>query len=277
MCRFAGYMGPDAPLSTLLTDPPHGLFEQAHSPRLQTYGKINVDGTGVAWWRDGDPHPLRYVYAGAPWADPNLPVLAPRLTGVLQIAAVRSATAGIPFGAGNVHPFLVPASEGRPGLAAAHNGFLRGFRGPVGRDLVCDLPENLYAQLDAVSDSQALLLTIEKHRRQADDDDLAQAVSAGIAEAKQVCARYGQAATLNLIVADGRSLVATRTALSTRTNSLWVARHPRRWPDAIVVASEPLDDDSTWYEVQEDRLVRIQDDEVEFRSLAGSARVTTAH
>lgn len=275
MCRFAGYLGPDAPLSTLLTDSSHGLFEQAHSPRMQTYGKINVDGTGVAWWRQGDPDPLRYVFAGAPWADPNLPVLAPRLSGVLQIAAVRSATAGIPFGAGNVHPFLVPASEGRPGLAMAHNGFLRGFRGPVGHALICDLPEDVYALLDAVSDSQALLLTIEKHRRAASDPDLADAVSAAIAEAKDVCGHYEQAATLNVVIADGSSLVATRTALGTRTNSLWVARHHRRWPDALLVASEPLDDDPAWDEVTEDTLVLIRDGEVEQRSMAAGTKVAT--
>jgi glutamine amidotransferase len=49
MCRMAAYVGPDAPLSALLYDPPHSLERRAYQPRELIHGAVNVDGTGVAW------------------------------------------------------------------------------------------------------------------------------------------------------------------------------------------------------------------------------------
>jgi glutamine amidotransferase len=256
MCRVAAYLGTPAPLSALLTDPPFGLSRQAWAPRQQTHGNVNVDGTGVAWWRGGDPRPLRYVTERPPWSDPNLEALAPRLLGRLQLAAVRSATPGMAYGPAQVAPFV------HGGLAAVHNGFLGGYRGPVGRAIVGRLPDDLYAAMDVVSDSLAVLLTVAARLRKAGEPGLPAAVAGAVGEVTTACAAAGQPAAVNLVVADGTRLVAVRAARGVASSSLHVLTGGGRWPGGVVVASEPLDDDPGWWAVPDDRLVVVEDGEV---------------
>src|SRR5207244_1230729 len=123
--------------STLLYDAPISLNVQSYAPRMNIRSKVNVDGTGIAWWSAGESAPLRYVAAGPPWSEPNLPALAPRLRSGAQLVAVRSATAGIPVSTGHVHPFV------QGDIAFAHNGFLGKFRESTRRPLEQRLPDRL--------------------------------------------------------------------------------------------------------------------------------------
>lgn len=118
MCRFAAVLTDEGaaplPLSTLLYEPPHGLERQAKAPREQRAHALNVDGTGVAWWAEDAPAALRYASDNPPWSDHNLPGLAPRLRSRAQIAAVRWATPGIPYGPDLTAPFTRSPVGGTP-------------------------------------------------------------------------------------------------------------------------------------------------------------------
>lgn len=249
MCRLAAYAGPPAPLSTLLYDPPRSLQVLSYQPRELLYGHVNVDGTGVAWWEGQDPAPLRYATPTPAWSDPNLPGLAPRLHGRVQIAAVRGATPGIPFGPANVAPFV------HDGVAMAHNGWIGEFRRGTGRALAGALPDDLYGAMSAVSDSIVLFHTILAHRRA--DLDLVAATAAAIGDVAKVVEAHGTQSTLNVAISDGTTLVASRASVRDDCNSLYLAEGARRWPDAVVLASEPLDDDPAWRAVPEHHLVRV--------------------
>lgn len=282
MCRLAAYVGPPVPLSALLYDPPHSLDRQAYAPREMLSGHVNVDGTGVAWWPPADPggtgstgeagdtrgtgstretgeagetgqtEPLRYVSERPPWSDPNLPTLAPRLRGRMQIAAVRSATPGVPFGPATVAPF----THGR--LAGAHNGWLGRFRERTGRVLAERLPDDLHARLEAFSDSVLVFLTVVKHLDARPEAGLAEAVRAAAGEVVGVCAEADAEATLNLVVGDGERVVAVRTSHGVDANNpLAVLQGGERWRHASLIASEPLDDDEGWQSVADDQLVEV--------------------
>ena len=69
MCRHLAYLGPYIALRTLLFDAPHALVDQARAPRLQTSGKDNPDGWGVAWWTADAVEPRRYRTTTAMWED----------------------------------------------------------------------------------------------------------------------------------------------------------------------------------------------------------------
>ena len=256
MCRFAAYVGPSAPISTLIWDAPHGLLDQASRPLQQRFGRINVDGTGVAWWPEGEAEPLRYVTDRPPWSDSNLAFLAPRLHGRLQIAAVRSASPGIPFGAQNVHPFV------HEGIAGTHNGFIRGYRGPVGRALLDQLPDDLHAAMGAVSDALALFMTALRHLRDDAEGDLAAAAAAAVLEVQALCAAAGEQTTLNLLLSDGERIVATRASHGAPPNTLYTLRGGARWPGATLLASEPLDDDEGWEPVPDGHAVVLTEHEL---------------
>lgn len=249
MCRLAAYLGDPAPLSTLLYDPPRSLQVQASDPREQLSGTVNVDGTGVAWWDDAQPAPLRYVSDRPPWADANLPSLAPRLQARAQLAAVRGGTPGIGHGTHLVAPFV----HGR--LAGAHNGFVADYRARIARAALHLLPDHLHASLDGPGDSQALFLLAVSHLEADPGAGLAGAAAGAVTEMASLCAKQDTTATLTLALADGERIVVTRAAVGTASNSLYTLAGGARWPGAVVVASEPLDRDPAWTPVPDGHLV----------------------
>jgi glutamine amidotransferase len=254
MCRMAAYLGPAAPLSALLGGPPHALAEQAWRPRLQQgTGSVSVDGTGLAWWPQGEAAwpPLRYVTELPPWADPNLPGLSRRLRGAVQLALVRSATPGLAYGAWSVAPFV----HGH--LAVAHTGRIGGFRGPVGRRLLERLPDELHAELGALTDSAALAATVAARLRGRHPDDLAGALTAAVLEVEKACVDAGETATLTVLAADGERVVGARAALGVPAHALFTLTSGGAWPGAVLAASEPLDDDVGWTEVPDRHLIEL--------------------
>jgi glutamine amidotransferase len=262
---MAAYAGPAAPLSGLLADPPWALEQQAWraarggSPGRTGADVVNVDGTGVVWWPAGERRrpPLRYVTELPPWADPNLLGLAARLEGAMQLALVRSATPGLPYGAWSVAPFV----HGR--LAVAHNGRVGGFRGAPGRRLLERLPDDLHGELSALTDSAALAALAAAELRARPERGLAGALAATVAIGEEACARDGQAATLTLLAADGERIAGVRAALSRPSHPLFT----RAAGGAAIAASEPLDDDPGWVEVPDRHLVELDADGVSTRPL----------
>lgn len=261
MCRLAAYLGAPAPLSALLYDPPRSLEVQAYDPREQLSGNVNVDGTGVAWWTSDSGEPLRYVTDRPPWSDPNLPGLARRLRSGAHLAAVRGATPGIGYGPGFAAPFV----HGR--VAGAHNGFITDYRERVARPLLDHLPDHLHATLDGPGDSQPLFLLALAHLQSDPDAGLLGAAAAAVVEAGALCAKIGVPATLTLVLADGHRVVGTRAATGAAANTLYTLTDGARWPDAIVLASEPLDDDPGWALVPDGTVVEITADDVRIEPL----------
>ncbi len=253
MCRIAAYIGPDAPLSSLLYDPPHSLQEQAYRPRELVHGNVNVDGTGVAWWAGAETRPLSYVTAASPWADPNLPDLAARLRGRTILAAVRSATPGIGVSAEHVSPF----TSGN--LAGAHNGRITGFNGPLGRDLLAELPDENWGEVGVLNDAKLLFLMAASRY----SGELLPAVASALDDTSAIVRSHGESATLNLFVSDGVTVVAARHSVNAPLNSLYAASDG----GSHLVASEPLDDAEAWKPVADHHLVAVTADSIQTRPL----------
>ncbi len=258
MCRLAAYIGSDPlPLSALLYDPPHSLEHAAHAPKELLRGTVNVDGTGVAWWNSRDDEPMRYVTAQPPWSDPNLPSLAKRLEATTILAAVRSATPGLPFGTTNVSPYTSGTT------AAVHNGWIGGFRSGVGRQLLSRLSDQRFSEFVALNDSLVLFLLVMQQIDEQPGVPLDQAVSAVIEEVAKVVVAAGESATLNLVVANGAEMAAVRTSVNFKINSLYTRTTPR----GSLLASEPLDPDDTWTAVPDHSLAVVTSTGVDVRSI----------
>jgi glutamine amidotransferase len=115
MCRHLAWLGAPRSVGALVLDPPCGLLRQSYSPRRQKRGLMNADGWGVGFfdaagevrrWRS--PRPL--------WSDASVASVAPVLASGAVLAAVRSATAGMPADETAAAPF----TDGRRLLS--HNG-----------------------------------------------------------------------------------------------------------------------------------------------------------
>jgi glutamine amidotransferase len=236
MCRFLAYLGPPVTLQSLLYDPPHSLVRQSWAPRHQRQGAVNADGFGVGWYdhalRD---EPARWRTPRPAWAERSFANVAGLVRSTAVLAALRDATPPSPVEESGTPPFT-----SGPWLFA-HNGRVEGFAGggptgPLLRRLVSDTRA---AAIEGSSDSEVLFALAL--------DRLDAGAAPGPALADGVATVTGVAAArLNLVLTDGRLVAATACG-----ESLFV----REDDDAVLVASEPYDDDRRWAPVPDGSLV----------------------
>ncbi|HEY0359801.1 MAG TPA: ergothioneine biosynthesis protein EgtC [Mycobacteriales bacterium] len=240
MCRHLAYLGAPRTLRELLIDPPYGLYRQSWAPRyMRGTGTMNADGFGIGWYVPDAAEPVRYRRAVPIWGDPSLTALTAATRAGAVLAAVRSATTGMPVTEGASAPF----GDGR--WLFSHNGVVGGWPDSV-TTLASALPVRDLLTLDAPTDS-ALLWALVRAR-------LRDGLSPGKALADVVCA-VGAAAPsrLNLLLTDGTSIAAT-----TWGDSLY-HRQDRHGVTVASEPSEPSDSDDPggrgWIEVPDHTLV----------------------
>jgi gamma-glutamyl hercynylcysteine S-oxide hydrolase len=241
MCRHLAHVGP-APvtLASRVTEPPHSLLVQAYAPAdMRGGGTVNADGFGVGWLDGADAHSYR---APVPmWTDASFLDLATAVRSPAFVAAVRSATVGMPVSVGACAPF-------RDGTRIfSHNGVVRGWPASLA-DLAAELDVETLMTLDAPTDSAVLWALVRRHLDAGKDpvDAVLDVVTRALAAAP------GSRLNLLLLTADERgepTLVGTAVdhALSYRAG-----------PDGVTVASEPLDDDPAWTAVPDLSVVVVR-------------------
>lgn len=216
MCRHLAWLGAPRTLAALVLEHPHGLLRQSYAPRRQLRGLLNADGWGVGFFADDRAEPVRWRSARPLWADASFASVAPVLRSGAALAAVRSATEGMPMDESAAAPF----TDGR--WLLSHNGRVDRSVLPARNDAesVCD---------SAVLAAHVFALGPER-----------------VAETVREVARLDPAAFLNLLLTDGSRIIAVTWGdpLSYLVE-----------PDGIVVASEPWDDDPRWVDVPDRHLL----------------------
>ncbi|MEQ4304553.1 ergothioneine biosynthesis protein EgtC [Plantactinospora sp. B6F1] len=233
MCRHLAYLGPPLPLAALLFEPPHSLARQSWAPRdMRGGGTVNADGFGVGWYPVDGP-PVRYRRAVPIWADDTMPALAAATSAGAVLAAVRSATVGMPV----VETATAPFADG-PWLFSL-NGAVPGWPDSV-TALAGRLPTRDLITLDAPTDA-ALLWALLRHRLRG-----GAAPAEAVAETVREVAAAAPGSRLNLLLTDGHLVVATAAghALSVRATG-----------GSVLVSSEPLAEEPGWRPVPEGHLV----------------------
>jgi gamma-glutamyl hercynylcysteine S-oxide hydrolase len=216
MCRHLGWLGADVSVASLVLDPPQGLRVQSYAPRRQKHGLMNADGWGVGFFDAGVPRRWR---SPAPlWGDVSFDSVAPTLRSHCVVAAVRSATVGMPIEASATAPF----TDGR--WLLSHNGVVDRAVLPVA------------ASAESVCDSALLAAAIFER---------------GLDGLGDVVGELGTAdplARLNVLAGNGSRLLATAWG-----DTLSILRRV----DGVVLASEPYDDDPDWADVPDRHLVEV--------------------
>jgi gamma-glutamyl hercynylcysteine S-oxide hydrolase len=269
VCRHLAYVGESVRLADLLLTPPHSLLRQSWAPRdMRGGGTVNADGYGIGWYPTqpvpsglaadaaaamGEPggfatpgaEPVRLRRASPMWTDAALPGLASTVTSGAVLAAVRSATVGMPV----VETACAPFTAG-PWLFS-HNGVVRDWPSSVA-GLASRLPVTDLLLMEAPTDA-ALLWTLVRAL-----------LLAGVPPEKAVAsvvtdvAGAAPGSRLNLLLTNGSTIVGTAW-----THALWV----RALPGAVVVASEPYDEDPGWQEVPNGHLVTATPSSVDMTRL----------
>jgi gamma-glutamyl hercynylcysteine S-oxide hydrolase len=221
MCRHLAWLGAPRSLADLVLTPPHGLLEQSYAPRRQAHGRMNADGWGVGYFTPGRDAPARWRSSRPLWGDASFASVAPTISSACAIAAVRSATAGMPIEDSAVAPF----SDGH--WLLSHNG-------RVDRDV-------LRSDLGAESTCDAAMLA-------------ATVFAAGVDRVGDVVLDVGgrdPSARLNLLLVNGSRILATTWG---DTLSYLVTA------GGVAVASEPYDDDPDWVDLPDHHLIDVTSD-----------------
>lgn len=218
MCRHLAWFGSPRTLGELLLAPAHGLLVQAYAPRRQAHGRLNADGWGVGFFTPARPEPARWRSSRPLWADASFASVAPVISSSCVLAAVRSATSGMPGDETAAAPF----QQGR--WLLSHNGVVdRAVLGP-------------HPAAESVSDSAQLAAHLFDFGPER------------VGEFVTDVGKRDPGARLNLLLADGSRVLATRwhdtlTMLCTE--------------QGVVVASEPYDDDPRWTDIPDHHLVDV--------------------
>jgi glutamine amidotransferase len=251
MCRHLAYLGPPATLRSVIIDPPHGLYRQSWAPRRQRHGTVNADGFGVGWYAPGDPDPVRYRRSEPIWADESFADVARVTRSSAVLAAVRCATAGTALGIASVAPF----TSGR--WLFSHNGVVDGWPQSTA-ELAATLPAATLLALDARVDSALLWALVRSRLDRGLPPGEALTDTIGTLRAAGVTGRF------NFLLTDGQVIAATAAG-----DTLW----HRHCGPAIVVGSEPGDDDPGWAEVPDGSVITATARDLQMTGLTSNGRI----
>lgn len=223
MCRHLAWLGELRTISSLVLERPHGLLQQSWAPRRQRFGLVNADGWGVGFFADGRPEPVRWRSSRPLWGEQSFAAVAPLLSSGAVLAAVRSATPGMPLDETASAPF----TDGR--WLLSHNG-------RVDRAVLPTRPE-----AESVCDAAVLAAHV-----------LAEGPER-VGETVRKVAAADPGARLTLLLTDGTRVLGTTWG---EAMSYLVE------PDGVVVASEPWDDDPRWVDIPDHHLIEAARDGV---------------
>ena len=190
------------------------LVRQATDARFMEL--LNLGGFGLAAWDEtsaGPSRPFIYRTAGVPMFDRNLKALCEKVRANALLAHVR----GVIYeptervGAPNVHPFVFKDAA----FVLAQNGDLFDFA-RMRYDLLGHIPRELTAQIEGTTDTEWLyalcLAQLGNPFATCGAEEMARAVCDALRIVQEVRERRGikTQSPINLVLTDGRSLVATR-------------------------------------------------------------------
>jgi len=227
MCRHLAWLGEPRSVASLVLDQPHGLLTQSYAPRRQSHGTMNADGWGVGLYDDAVEGPVRWRSARPLWADPSFASVAPVLRSGAFLAAVRSASVGMPADETAAAPF----TDGT--WLVSHNG-------TVDRAV-------LPASHAAESACDAAVLAAHVLDRGPDR----------LADTVREVAAADPAGRLSLLLTDGTRVLATTWG---DPLSYLVDDPSDASPAGVVVASEPYDDDPRWVDVPDHHHLEVAAD-----------------
>ncbi|NJK29535.1 MAG: ergothioneine biosynthesis protein EgtC [Acaryochloris sp. RU_4_1] len=260
MCRLLGYLGEPIPLESILIAPQHSLVAQSYQPREMTAGLINADGFGLGWYSPtADELPYCYRNTLPIWSDPNFVELCRFIKSGSFLAYVRSATIGQNLQLSNCQPFRYRHYLG------IHNGFIDNFRQTLYRPIRACLSDEQYQAIEGTTDSEHILALIYETLAQKPQQSLQETVAQTLDRLQAWAVADNIRVSLNVVLSDGQSMVASRFAYPEAPPSLYWLRVDQSQPVGVLVASEPLDADEQlhsnggdrWQPVPENTLLTI--------------------
>ena len=253
MCRLLGYLGKSIQLETLLYKPEHSLIVQSYQPQEMTAGVLNADGFGVGWYDSKkETEPFLYKSILPIWSDINLPHLSRYVESNCILSYVRSATPPLAVDLSNCQPF------NQDKLLFIHNGFIHHFRKTLYRPIRNLLSDESYQLIHGTTDSEHIFALIINELQTAQDMSLVTALKNTLIKLSQLAKSKNTYFSANIILSDGKQLIASRYANRKPVPSLYWLENDPQYSDAVIVASEPLFQ-GNWQSFSEHSILHISE------------------
>lgn len=235
MCRLLGYLGNPIQLDQLLTQAEHSLIAQSYQPLEMTAGLLNADGFGIGWY-DLEKATKPYIYKNTVpiWNDINLPHIGRYVESGCWLGYVRSATPPLAIDLTNCQPF----THGQ--ILFIHNGFINHFRKTLYRPIRNLLNDESYQFIHGTTDSEHIFALIINELGNNPQLSLAMALEKTLHTLIDLAIQKHTYFSANIILSDGQQLVACRYANREPIPTLYWLAGDERYPDGIIIASEPL-------------------------------------
>jgi len=247
MCRLAAYLGPDLLLHQLLEETPNSLFKQSWASEKLQGTTLNADGFGFGWYHDDGKAEI-YTSTLPIWSDTNLSGLGHSLLSSTWLAYVRSATPGQAVNQANTQPFRYGNN------LFLHNGRVEDFNEGPRTIFHRHLSAKNASEIEGNTDSEYLFALCKEH------------LSEGLTSLEAIVGASedieflikDSPALLNMILSDGKSIIACRNALNGgQCPSLYYTQSHPHFPDAVVVASEPFSMPEHWQPIDEYSIISV--------------------
>jgi len=252
MCRMAAYLGPTIRLDQFLTRPTHSLVVQSYAPKELVYAKVNADGYGFGWYNN-DQQPCNYRSPMPIWSDPNLQNMGRGLESGLWLGFIRSATEGSSVNHENTQPFYDDE------ILFMHNGYIENFTSHARRRISDILSNDIRAGIQGTTDSEYLFALF----RELLSNDKEISIEEACIQMQNLLADYldDTKALLNFIISDGELIYAIRHGVNHDSPSLYYSTDDELFPDAQIVASEPMTPDALWQPVPDHHILILSNDD----------------
>ncbi|MBF2063795.1 MAG: ergothioneine biosynthesis protein EgtC [Calothrix sp. C42_A2020_038] len=254
MCRLLAYIGSPVNLEPLLYKPEHSLIVQSYQPREMMSGVVNADGYGIAWYdlKKGS-EPFIYKNTLPIWNDVNLPSISRYVESNNILAYVRSATSGQVLDMSNSQPFQYK------NLSFIHNGRIDKFKQTLYRPIRRKLNDEIYNWIGGSTDSEHIFAMLLNKLHDNPDKTIEQALHAVVLELQEMALSYDTYVLANLVISNGKRLVASRYATKSPAPSLYWIKNEDYFPNSVIIASEPLVH-GNWQTVSENSIISVGED-----------------
>ena len=254
MCRLLGYIGSPISLDYLLYKPEHSLIIQSYQPREMNSGVVNADGFGVGWYHpQKETNPFTYKNILPIWNDVNLPSVSRYVESGCVVSSIRSATGGQAVDVSNCQPFEYDR------LLCIHNGMIENFKQTLLRPICDRLNDVAYQSIKGSTDSEHFFALIVNELQTNSTATLEQALQTSLLTLEELAQSHQVKASANMILSDGHRLIASRFATGTECPSLYWLRDDPAYPEAVIVASEPLFE-GNWHRFPEQSILSVGED-----------------
>ena len=248
MCRLLAYLGAEISFYELILSPQHSLEKQAWQPKELRETKLNADGFGFGWYLDIN-QPARYRQAIPIWNDANLQDISKSLQHKLCLAMVRSATDNLGIHHSNIQPFRYHQ------WLFQHNGYIQDFSKTARREIRQILHHEFENNIQGNTDSEYIFALFLHFLQQLKEPVIA--LIETINTIKEII--NDNSALLNIMLSDGQQIIATKHAINGLCPTLYYGLSINDFPaNSQLLVSEPLNDDSNWQAIEDNKLLVIQ-------------------